>query len=402
MKKQIVLITLSWLLSTPAFPQIYLIAGNADQSFTNSTVLVEIATGGSASAAREIVYGETGNYQSGARWIAASPDLRKAVVFTKSPDDRVMVIDFDTASIVKSCQHPEGESIFHQWLVDSPSRGLLFAADGSDKVTDEDRLFGMTLDASVPCGSSFFNLDASEMKYVLAEGYAGIADDERGNFLGVGLTPDGGLVRPWLSGNQTYLDYRAPLALFSDMKNRDVRIEINNPQILGLSLDQAAMEDGHQAVPYKLEDFRFLVFRKRDQTWSRLPGVSPGEGRGFGSFIAWSESREKTAAMPESAGKAEWRRDDAVTGPSTAGLMKLWPRAYPGVLHLYDAATEKSYSINTRQGDSEILLVENSTVYYRVSNRLYSAPILDTGIGPAKLLATDELIRDAHWAFIKH
>jgi hypothetical protein len=65
-------------------------------------------------------------------------------------------------------------------------------------------------------------------------------------------------------------------------------------------------------------------------------------------------------------------------------------------------ATDRHYTITTNQGDSEIILVDNDTVYYRVSNRLYSAPIPATSIGAAKLLATDELIRDAHWAFLKH
>jgi hypothetical protein len=49
-----------------------------------------------------------------------------------------------------------------------------------------------------------------------------------------------------------------------------------------------------------------------------------------------------------------------------------------------------------------ILLAENRTVFYRVTNRLYSAAIEGTSIGAAKLLATDDLIEDAHWAFIKH
>lgn len=34
-------------------------------------------------------------------------------------------------------------------------------------------------------------------------------------------------------------------------------------------------------------------------------------------------------------------------------------------------------------------------------DRLYSAPITEKGIGAAHLIATDEAIRDAHWAFIK-
>jgi hypothetical protein len=48
------------------------------------------------------------------------------------------------------------------------------------------------------------------------------------------------------------------------------------------------------------------------------------------------------------------------------------------------------------------LLVQNNTVYYRVTDRLYSVPITDKGIGTAKPIATDNIIRDSHWAFIKH
>jgi hypothetical protein len=80
----------------------------------------------------------------------------------------------------------------------------------------------------------------------------------------------------------------------------------------------------------------------------------------------------------------------------------MWRETYPGILHLYNVATEKYYTITTNQGDSEIILVDNNTVYYRVSDRLYSAAITDSGLDPAKLLATSEIIRDAHWAFYKH
>jgi hypothetical protein len=68
----------------------------------------------------------------------------------------------------------------------------------------------------------------------------------------------------------------------------------------------------------------------------------------------------------------------------------------------YDVDTGNVYMIATNQGDSEIILVEGTTVYYRVSDRLYSAQVTEKGIGTAKLLATNEAIRDAHWAFIKH
>ena len=75
---------------------------------------------------------------------------------------------------------------------------------------------------------------------------------------------------------------------------------------------------------------------------------------------------------------------------------------FTGKLHLYDVETERVFPIATNDGDSEVLLVDEGTVYYRVSDRIYAAPISDKGVGLARLVTTDEVIRDAHWAFIKH
>ena len=45
--------------------------------------------------------------------------------------------------------------------------------------------------------------------------------------------------------------------------------------------------------------------------------------------------------------------------------------------------------------------MDDNTVYYRVSTRLYSVPIANGTIGAATLLATNNVIEDAHWAFLK-
>jgi hypothetical protein len=74
---------------------------------------------------------------------------------------------------------------------------------------------------------------------------------------------------------------------------------------------------------------------------------------------------------------------------------------FPGRLYLYDVSTDRAYTIVTNQGDSEVLLVQDGVVYYRASDRLYSATIANKGLSPGRLLLTSEVIRDAHWAFVK-
>jgi hypothetical protein len=56
---------------------------------------------------------------------------------------------------------------------------------------------------------------------------------------------------------------------------------------------------------------------------------------------------------------------------------------------------------DTKQGDSEILLVANNEVYYRVSDEIFKAPILNgKKLGKAKLLIKNEVVPDIHWAFL--
>jgi len=124
--------------------------------------------------------------------------------------------------------------------------------------------------------------------------------------------------------------------------------------------------------------------------------------RGFGHFIASAETMPKEPHNGESAGRAEWRKGSTKSGPNTEYFFQSADAIFPGRLHLFDVDTDRSYSITTNQADSEILLVDGNTVYYRASDRLYSATITERGLSPSHLIAKDEAIRDAHWAFIKH
>ncbi|MFQ3579709.1 MAG: hypothetical protein SNJ71_06190 [Bacteroidales bacterium] len=79
---------------------------------------------------------------------------------------------------------------------------------------------------------------------------------------------------------------------------------------------------------------------------------------------------------------------------------------YPGILFLYNVETKKYIEWNTLenekpQGDSEILLVENEIVYYRINDKIYKAPIINgEKLGTPELLVQDPRVPDIHWAFI--
>ena len=168
-------------------------------------------------------------------------------------------------------------------------------------------------------------------------------------------------------------------------------ILVNNPLSLAVSV-----------VDQPSGRWRLLVYRKGDSTWRQVDGVPFSLVRGFGDFIALAETEPKTDTRRESAGRTEWRDGYSKTGPSLIDRFSRMQYLIPGRLDLYNVATEKMYKIVTNQADSEILLVDNNTVYYRVSDRLYSAVIGPDALEPARLLATSDQLRDVHWAFVRH
>jgi hypothetical protein len=73
---------------------------------------------------------------------------------------------------------------------------------------------------------------------------------------------------------------------------------------------------------------------------------------------------------------------------------------FSGDLTLYNIDSQREYTIKTGQGDSEILLVQDDTVYYRVNDTLYKAQIGQTKIGDPQRILQDDLVQLSHWAFI--
>jgi hypothetical protein len=102
-----------------------------------------------------------------------------------------------------------------------------------------------------------------------------------------------------------------------------------------------------------------------------------------------------------SPGEEDRRKNDrAANYCSFDELMRTYGYVRPGTLILYNAKTSKQYTLETHQGDSEILLVEGSSVYYRTNRSIWKATIGKDTIGPPTLLAEDKLIPFVHWAFL--
>jgi hypothetical protein len=238
-------------------------------------------------------------------------------------------------------------------------------------------------------------MDSSELQFAVINGYSGVADVGSSDIMGVFPDATGRIRIRWPGAGETDFGYNTPPGVLADNHLSETAMVINNSELVSLlNVPDRTLKQKQQ----------ILVLRKRDKTWHSVsvPTERFDWQRGFGKYITITEVRTKGPENTESAGRSEWRKTVSKMGPSIHDRLDDANVVFPDRMYLYDVDTERVYTITTNQGDSEVLLVENGIVYYRASDRLYSAPIGEMSIGKATLLATDDAIRDAHWAFIKH
>jgi hypothetical protein len=75
------------------------------------------------------------------------------------------------------------------------------------------------------------------------------------------------------------------------------------------------------------------------------------------------------------------------------------PFQFPDALFLYNIRTQRKYAVQTGQGDSEILLMDGTMVYYRLNDTVYKASFEQTAIGMPVEILNDPYIQLAHFAF---
>jgi hypothetical protein len=379
-----------------AWGQLHLLSGTPHEKYTETYAarLFRVEDDGAVKLASELVPKSPGAY-----WINISYDLRKAVVETPYPEGAIIVVDFDKGAPVKKCRRsPDpggGRGYGEQWLSNPPAYGPSFEWVAASVDMKYRVVRGMLLDPGVSCEESFANRPLDEVRYALKDGRAGLGDVIFNMGLDIVLADTPGEVDYGrVYAQRVPLDYIVPRDLLASSQWLSY-LKINDSHVFCITL----------APPGMYRGYRVLVFRKSDKTWHvlRTPSEIGPDLRGFGRYIAVTEKNQMSTKNSKSAGREKWRKGQRPTGPELAERMDN-PEdhvVYPGKLHIYDVETEKLHPLSTDQADSEMLLVENGLVYYRVLNKLYEAPISDRGIGPSRLLATDDAILDAHWAFMK-
>jgi hypothetical protein len=158
------------------------------------------------------------------------------------------------------------------------------------------------------------------------------------------------------------------------------------------------------------------VFDKKTKEWRR--GTIPflrSRVRAFGPWLAAIKTdlaaplptSSQVVATPQtrasrktSPGSAK-RQTEELDGKTTVDdLFQQGMDVFPGELLIYNALSGATFQISTGEGDSEILLITDSAVYYRVNDELFRAELNGGGLGKPLAIASGDEVVQAHWAFL--
>lgn len=143
---------------------------------------------------------------------------------------------------------------------------------------------------------------------------------------------------------------------------------------------------------------QIIVFNKQEKIWHDFPiKGNLAKIRGFGQWITGYIANEQWKENQKLPGSEIWTDRDS--GLSPAERYTLYA---PGILYLYNSFTQEYYEWKTDQADSEVILVWEGKVIYRVYDELYQGDIVEgdnLSLTNTKLLIKSDVVPDIHWAF---
>ena len=166
-------------------------------------------------------------------------------------------------------------------------------------------------------------------------------------------------------------------------KNNIIVAWINNKNMLALSVSE-----DETTKSCKNEYTIYYVFNKLNKEWREVhfKGANT-QIRGFGRWIV---------GVVNNINSIDKKNDIKFVDKN-----KNSNKAINNTIALYDIINKKMYNIKANDADSEVLLVENDAVYYRLHDKIYKAKILKEFIGPSHLLIKSDQVPNIHWAFIQ-
>lgn len=240
-----------------------------------------------------------------------------------------------------------------------------------------------------------FSLQPEDFRSVIVSGYSG-PQGIGGDFLGLSITKGSGHLTARIRlKSRIEMPWQLPERLY--LKNIIATLCVANQEIVAIAVRRDLMDRQNPAPQKSL----FYVLDRRDERWfsTEFPGDKTGIGiRGFGQWLgSYVAEPGRGDASPGLKGR---RQNMTPTGTPFDWRVDKDRYYLPGLLFIYDVRRRKLYRWETGQGDSEVLLVSDGRVYYRVNRRIFSARIGESGLKDTRLLVEDDVVPDIHWAFL--
>lgn len=392
------------ILAKMAWPQVNLIVGapNTHSPIQYAASVAEVLADGSVILRESLVDPANGR---GFFWFDIDYDYRQA--YALDDHDGAVVLDLNTGRVVKRCQLSQtlGLGGVYEWRIIDPRLGPTFVQLRGNEKPASSVVVGLIADPVLTCADSNVTLRGDQIGGFATGGQAGVSGEaSQPTFFG---NLDQGVFRRKIGADWIYLPTNLGPDIMKDLSTipfPSASIPVRNRSIEVLVVSNR--------TPPILD---YWVGQRPTGEWMRLP-IPKGQGpniRGFGTFLAWSEAiygegqqmnaktdTKVTQPRAQHAGAEEWRKTDSKFGMSTEFALNHSSTIHPGTLRIFDVKTQHRFAIQTRQSDSEVLLIEDNVVYYRSSDRLFRAEIRGDQLTVGRQIAQSELIRDAHWAFI--
>jgi hypothetical protein len=186
--------------------------------------------------------------------------------------------------------------------------------------------------------------------------------------------------------------------------NDRIALYVNIKEFMMISSRSMRKNDEHGRTHTKI-----WIYKKDIKEWDKLniAGI-PTFYRGFGNWMAGTvtertkgkNNSKVTVEKKELPGKEKRNKKLRKTGTPVDYRYDSFEIYSDGQLFLYNVETKKKITINTEQGDSEVLLIDGDILYYRVYDSIYQATIKNGKIENEQIILQDEYVPDIHWAFI--
>ena len=145
----------------------------------------------------------------------------------------------------------------------------------------------------------------------------------------------------------------------------------------------------------------FFVYDKLNNQWISFKLNNKGW---FKSFGAWLTTEQQTFEFTRLQALAEHssqsHKETTLQYKHYLHRFSEWNIDKTGLLHIINPIQNIHIQLDTKAPDSEVLLIENGQVIYRVEDKIYSAKINGAKLTAPTLLVQSDEIPAIHWAFI--